>query len=136
MYQRIEIIGNLGKEPEMKFTPSGQSVTSFSVATTNQYKDKNGEAVKETTWFRVQVWGAQAENCHKYLAKGSKVFVAGRMVADKATGAPKIWTKGDGTSGASFEINAQEVKFLSSVEKTEQAAQPAAQLADEEPYPF
>ena len=133
MYQRVEILGNLGSDPTMKFTPSGQPVTSFSVATSNQYKDKSGQTVKETTWFRVVVWGAQAENCNKYLAKGSKVFVSGRLVADKETGGPKVWTKKDGASGASFEINAQEVKFLSSVEKSE--AHEAAPLADEE-YPF
>lgn len=131
MYQRIELIGNLGKDPEMKYTPSGQAVTSFSVATTNEYKNQAGEKVKETTWFRVQVWGKMAEVTNQYLKKGSKVFVIGRLTCDKETGGPKVWSKKDGTSGATFEVNASEVKFLSSAA---QAAAPAA--ADEEEYPF
>lgn len=132
MYQRIEIIGNLGKAPEMKYTPAGKEVTSFSVATSNSYKNASGEKVTETTWFRVTVWGAAADACNKYLAKGSKVFVAGRLMSDKATGGPKIYSKQDGSQGASFEINASEVKFLSSAQDAPQAAV----TADEDEVPF
>ena len=77
MYQKIEVIGRLGRKPEMKFTPTGQAVTSFSVATDNKYTNAAGEAVKETSWFRVQVWGKMAEACNTYLDKGSLVFVSG-----------------------------------------------------------
>jgi single-strand DNA-binding protein len=132
MFQRMEVIGRLGRDPEMKYTPSGQAITSFSVATDNQYTDKSGEKVKETTWFRVQVWGNMAEACNKYLTKGSMVYVAGRMVSDKATGAPKIWTKKDGSSGASFEINASEVKFLSTNKEGKQ--EEAAPVDEEMPF--
>jgi single stranded DNA-binding protein (ssb) len=111
MYQQITIVGNLGKDPEMKFTPAGKATTSFSVATSHQYT-QNGETVKETTWFRVQVWGNQAEACNKYLHKGSKVLVTGRLQADKATGGPRIWMNKNNEPKSSFEINASEVKFL------------------------
>ncbi len=113
MLQKLIIIGNLGGEPESRFTPSGQQVTSFSVATSNQYKNAQGETVKETTWFKVQAWGKLAEICKQYLNKGSKVYVEGRLTPDKTTGGPRIWTKQDGSSAASFDLNASEVKFLS-----------------------
>ena len=114
MYQSITIVGNVGKEPEMRYTPSGQAVTSFSVATNRQYTANNGEKVKETTWFRVSAWGKQAEICNQYVHKGSKVLVEGRLTVDPATGGPRIWSKQDGTAGASFEITANTVRFLSS----------------------
>ncbi len=132
MFQRMEVIGRLGRDPEMKYTPSGQAITSFSMATDNQYTDKSGEKVKETTWFRVQVWGNMAEACNKYLTKGSMVYVAGRMVADKETGAPKIWKKQDGSSGTSFEINASEVKFLST--NKHEGAQESAPVDEDAPF--
>ena len=114
MYHTIILVGNLGKDPEMRYTPSGQAVTSFNVATNRQYTGADGNVVKETTWFRVTVWGKQAETTSQYLKKGSKVLIEGRLVPDPATGGPKIWTRQDGTSGASFEINANTVRFLSS----------------------
>lgn len=114
MYHTIILVGNLGRDPEMRYTPSGQAVTSFNVATNRQYTGQDGNLVKETTWFRVTVWGKQAETTSQYLKKGSKVLIEGRLVPDPATGGPKIWTRQDGTSGASFEINANTVRFLSS----------------------
>ena len=114
MYHTIIIVGNVGKDPEMRYTPSGQAVTSFSVATNRQYTTGNGEQVKETIWFRVTTWGKQAEICNQYVKKGSKVLIEGRLTPDKATGGPRIWTKQDGSAGASFEVTAQTVRFLSS----------------------
>lgn len=113
MYQKIIIAGNLGKDPEMKYLPSGDPVCSFSVATNRKYTDKSGQKVEETTWFRVSVWGKQAETCNQYLKKGSKVLIEGRLQADKATGGPRLWTRQDGTAGTSFEITAESVRFLS-----------------------
>lgn len=130
MYQQITIVGNLGKDPEMKYTPSGKPVTSFNVATSHQYTNSNGESVKETTWFRVQVWGKQAEVCNQYLSKGSKVLVTGRLTADPATGGPRIWNKQDGTPQASFEINGDTVRFL------ETKSKPAAESAPDDDIPF
>lgn len=116
MYQSIIIIGYVGRDPEMRYTPSGQAVTSFSVATTNAYTSSNGENVKETSWFRVSVWGKLAEICSKYIKKGSLVAIEGRLTPDKSTGSPRIWTKQDGSAGTSFELNARTVKFLNRVE--------------------
>ena len=114
MFQTIILAGNLGKDPEMRYMPSGQAVTSFTVATNRQYTNNNGETVKETMWFRVSVWGKMAEVCNQYLKKGSKVLVEGRLTADSATGGPRIWNGQDGSPRASFEVNAQTVRFLSS----------------------
>ncbi len=114
MYQKITIIGNLGRDPEMRYLPSGQAVTNISVATNRRYTDSNGQKVDETTWFRVSVWGAQAESVNQYLQQGSKVLVEGRLRPDSDTGGPNIWTRNDGSPGANFEITAQNVLFLSS----------------------
>ena len=114
MYQKMVIAGNLGRDPEMRYTPSGQAVTNLNVATNRQYTSNSGEKVKETTWFRVSVWGKQAESCNQYLRKGSKVLVEGRMNQDPATGGPRVWTGQDGSPRASFEMTAQTVRFLSS----------------------
>ncbi|HXF86363.1 MAG TPA: single-stranded DNA-binding protein [Anaerolineales bacterium] len=114
MYHTLIIVGNVGKDPEMRYTPSGQAVTSFSVATNRQYTTGNGEQVKETIWFRVTTWGKQAEICNQYIKKGMKVLVEGRLTPDKTTGGPRVWTKQDGTVGASFEVTAGTVRFLSS----------------------
>lgn len=135
MYQNIQIIGHLGRKPEMRYTPSGQAVTNFSVATTNSYTSNSGEKVKETTWWRVQVWGNNAENCNKYLDKGSLVKVEGRMSIDKATGGPKIFSKSDGTSSAAFEIVANNVLFLSRLENS-QAESNELQPVEEKDFPF
>ena len=114
MYQKITIIGNLGRDPEMRYMPDGTAVTSFSVATNRRWNDRNtGQPVDETTWFRVSVWGRQAETANQYLNRGSKVLVEGRIVPDPSTGGPRIWTRNDGTAGASFEIRADAFRFLS-----------------------
>ncbi|MBT3321989.1 MAG: single-stranded DNA-binding protein [Anaerolineae bacterium] len=121
MYQKITIVGNLGRDPEMRYTPGGQAVTNLNIATNRQYTSNSGERVKETTWFRVSVWGKQAESCNQYLKSGSKVLVEGRMNQDKETGGPRIWTRNDGSAGASFEITAQTVRFLSSRQEDQAA---------------
>jgi single-strand DNA-binding protein len=141
MYHTVIIVGNVGKDPEMRYTPSGQAVTSFSVATNRQYTASSGEQVKETIWFRISAWGKQAEICNQYLRKGSKVLIEGRLTPDKATGGPRIWTKQDGSAGASFEVTASTVRFLSS--RNEAAEMPTAggemgmaELPPEDDIPF
>lgn len=114
MFHTIIIVGNLGRDPEMRYLPSGQAVTNFNVATSRQYTGQSGEQVKETIWFRISTWGKQAETCNQYLKKGSKVLVEGRLVADNATGGPRTYSRQDGTTGANFEVSAQTVRFLSS----------------------
>lgn len=127
MYAKLIIVGNLGKDPEMRYTPNGQAVTSFSVATSHKYTTSGGEQVTETTWFRVSAWGKLAEICNQYLKKGSKVLIEGRLTPDKSTGGPKVFNKQDGASGASYEVNASTVKFLSRSETQE-----AVSVAEEE----
>jgi len=114
MYHTLVLVGNVGRDPEMRFTPSGQAVTSFSVATNRQYTSNNGATVKETIWFRVTTWGKQAEICNQYVKKGSKVLVEGRLTPDGETGGPRVWKAQDGTPRASFEVTANTVRFLSS----------------------
>jgi single-strand DNA-binding protein len=114
MYHTLILVGNVGRDPEMRYTPSGQPVTSFSVATNRQYTSNNGEQVKETVWFRVTTWGKQAETCNQYVKKGSKVLVEGRLTPDAASGGPRIWTDQSGNPRASFEVTASTVRFLSS----------------------
>lgn len=111
MYHQISLVGNLGRDPEMRYTQSGTPVTTLSVATNRTYTS-NGETVKETVWFRVSVWGKQAETCNEYLKKGRSVLVVGRLNPDKETGGPRIWQDKDGNSRASFEITADNVRFL------------------------
>jgi len=114
MYHTIIIVGNLGRDPEMRYTPGGTAVTNFSVATSRQYTASDGTPVKETAWFRVSAWGKQAETCNQYLRKGSKVLVEGRLTPDSSSGGPRIWTRQDGSPAASFEVSASTVRFLSS----------------------
>ena len=120
MYQRIIIIGNLGRDPEMRYTPDGRSNTTFSVAESRKVDGKDN-----TTWFRVSVWNNQAELCNQYLKKGSKVLVEGRLNPDKNTGAPKVFQKKDGSWGASYDVYADTVRFLSSRGESEQVDEAA-----------
>ena len=126
MYQNLIIVGNLGRDPEMRYTPSGSAVTNFSVATSRKYTGSDGTLVEETTWFRVAAWGKQAETCNQFLHKGNKVLVEGRLAVDSTTGGPRIWTRQDGTPAASFEINASNVRFLSSKGEGGHAEDPEA----------
>ena len=113
-FHTIIIVGNLGRDPEMRYAPNGNAVTSMSVASNRTYNDSNGERVKETTWVRVSVWGKQAESVNTYLKKGSSVLVEGELRPDKETGNPRTFTRSDGTTGASYEVTARTVRFLSS----------------------
>lgn len=113
MYQKIIIVGNLGRDPEMRYMPDGTAVTSFSVATNRRWTDRaSGQPVDETTWFRVSVWGRQAETANQYLSRGRKVLIEGVLVPDRATGGPKLFTRQDGTVGSSFEVRADSIRFL------------------------
>ncbi|UCG23000.1 MAG: single-stranded DNA-binding protein [Chloroflexota bacterium] len=113
MYQKVIIIGNLGGDPEMRYMPNGTAVTNFSVATNRRWTDSaTGEPRDETVWFRVSVWGRQAETANEYLSKGRQVLVEGRMRPDPDSGGPRIWTGQDGTVRASYEINADSFRFM------------------------
>ena len=112
MYQKVIIIGNLGADPEMRYTPNGDAVTSFNVATNRKWTGRDGQPGEETCWFRVSVWGKQAEACNQYLAKGRQVLVEGNLTPDRETGRPRIWTSSDGQPGTSYELRAFTVRFL------------------------
>ena len=107
MYQHTVIVGRLGRDPEMRYTPSGIPVTSFSVAVSRKWKGQDGELHEKTTWFRVTAWRRLAELCNQYLSKGRMVLIEGEVDAT-------AWTGQDGEPRATLEITAQNVRFLSS----------------------
>ena len=99
------IIGNLGRDPEMRYTPSGQAVTQFTVAVNRNYKDAQGERQEETEWFRVVAWGQQAEFSAEYLRKGAKVFIEGRIQT-------RQWEGQDGQKRYTTELVANTIQNL------------------------
>ena len=105
MYSRTIVIGHLGKDPEMRYTPSGVPVTSFNVATTRKWSDANGNPQEKTTWFRVTCWRKLAEQAAQYLTKGRLVLVEGDVEAS-------AWTDKEGNPRASLELTATTVRFL------------------------
>lgn len=138
MYQSITIVGRLGRDPEMRYLPSGDPVTTFSVATDRVWTDRSGQRQRETAWFRVTVFGKSAETANQHLSKGKMVLVEGRLAVDPKTGGPRIYTRQDGTVAASFEIVANTVRFLSPREEgiagTEEP--PEIHAESEEDMPF
>ena len=106
-FNKILLVGNLGRDPELSYTPQGTAVCKFSVATNERRRDKAGEQQDITTWFRVTVWGKQAENVSRYLSKGRKVFVEGRLHVEE-------WTDREGKARQSLEVNASDVQFIDS----------------------
>lgn len=133
-YQQLTIVGNLGRDPELRYTPNGSAVCSFSVAVNESYVRSTGEKVDNTIWFRIAAWGKMGEACSKYLAKGRPVLVVGRLNGDPATGGPKIYQRNDGNPGASFELNAATVKFLGG--KSADAGDDANPASDADDIPF
>jgi single-strand DNA-binding protein len=108
MLNKIMLIGNLGRDPEVRSTPSGQAVTTFSVATSRKWKNRDGQQQDETEWYNVETWGRLAEICGQYLQKGSKVYIEGR-------GKTESWDDRDtGQKRYKFKVVAQEMKMLDS----------------------
>jgi single-strand DNA-binding protein len=105
MYQKTIVVGHLGRDPEMRYTPSGVPVTSFSVATTRKWSSANGEQQEKTTWFRVTCWRKLAELTAQYLKKGRLVLVEGDVDAS-------AFTDREGNARASLELTATNIKFL------------------------
>jgi single-strand DNA-binding protein len=105
MYQRTVVVGHLGRDPEMRYLPSGTPVTNFSIATSRRWTDAEGQQQEKTTWFRVAVFGKQAESCNQYLSKGRLVLVEGEVEAN-------AWTDRNGECRASLELRAFRVRFL------------------------
>jgi len=102
---KIIVIGNLGRDPEMRYLPSGQSVTSFSVASSRRYTTSSGEQREETEWFNVSAWGRLAELCNQYLTKGRQVYIEGRLSSRSYEGR-------DGQTRFSNDIRLTDVQFL------------------------
>jgi single-strand DNA-binding protein len=107
MFQQITLVGNLGRDPEMKYTPSGVPVTHFSVATSKRFQGQDGQWQDKTIWFRVTTWRKTAETASQYLTKGSKVLIVGELEE------PRTWVDKDGNTQVSLEVTAQTIRFLS-----------------------
>lgn len=106
MYNKMMAIGNVGRDPEMRYTPNGNAMTSFSIATNRSYTTRDGERRQETEWFTVTAWNRLAETCNQYVVKGMLVYVEGRLKSDS-------WVAPDGQTRFRNEIFANEVRFLS-----------------------
>ena len=132
-FNKITFVGHLGNDPEMRYTASGQPVTSFNVASNDQYTNDKGETVKITTWFRCTSWGKAAETFSQYLQKGSKVLVEGKLRPDPKTGRPEIWTRQDGSAAADYNVTIKELYFLDS-KNGAQNEPAAASVEDECPF--
>jgi single-strand DNA-binding protein len=112
MINKVLLIGNLGSDPDVRYTQAGTAVCSISLATTEKIKAKDGTWNDQTEWHRCVVWGKLAENCEKYLQKGSKIYMEGRLQTRK-------WTDQNGTEKYTTEIIAREIKFLSGFRQQE-----------------
>ncbi len=106
-FNKIIIVGNLGRDPELKYTPQGQQVCEFSMATNEKRKTNTGELKEESTWFNVTFWGRQAEIASQYLAKGRQVYVEGRLRA-------REWTDKDGRQRTNLEVFGTELRLIGS----------------------
>jgi single-strand DNA-binding protein len=100
------LVGNLGRDPELRYTANGQPVCTFSLATTENWVSREGKREERTEWHRIVVWGKPAENCANYLAKGRQVYIEGRIQTNE-------WEDKEGQKRKTTEINAQTVQFLS-----------------------
>jgi single-strand DNA-binding protein len=123
---KVILVGNLGSDPEMRYTPSGKAVTSFRMATNRRYTTSAGESKEETDWFRVSVWGKQAEQVNQFLSKGRQVYVEGRFHA-------RNWEGQDGQMRTSLEVTADRVLFLG---KQAPASLPEEGEVEPEDLPF
>lgn len=104
-FNKITIVGYLGRDPEIRYLTDGTAVCNFSVATTEKRKDRSGEMQESTIWFRINVWGKQADAANQYLAKGRQVYVEGRLSQQE-------YTDRDGNKRTSLEVRATDVQFL------------------------
>ncbi|MBK6751516.1 MAG: single-stranded DNA-binding protein [Acidobacteria bacterium] len=106
-FNKIILVGNLGRDPELRYTPQGDAVCSFTIATNERKKDKSGEFQDVTTWFKVTLWRNQAENAAKYLSKGRQVYIEGRLGVEE-------WTDRDGKERYTLAVTATDMQFIGS----------------------
>jgi single-strand DNA-binding protein len=115
-FNKIILVGNLGRDPELRYTPQGTPVCSFTVATNEKRKDRAGETQDVTTWFRVTLWGRQAETASQYLTKGRPIYVEGRIRLEE-------WTDRDGKQRYTLEVHATDMQFIGGGRADEQGIQ-------------
>ncbi|HEX8071397.1 MAG TPA: single-stranded DNA-binding protein [Pyrinomonadaceae bacterium] len=104
-FNKIILVGNLGRDPELRYTPQGTPVCSFTMATNERRKDRAGESQDVTTWFKVTLWGRQAETASQYLTKGRPVYIEGRLRLEE-------WTDRDGRQRQTLEVHATDMQFI------------------------
>lgn len=130
-FNRVILVGNLTRDPELRYTPSGQAVCNLGLAINREFKDKQDQKQKDTTFLRVTVWGKQGESCGTYLKKGRPVLVEGRLQSSN-------WEDKDGKKMSSVEVVAERVQFLggrdNGGQRNDQASQPEG--GDEDGIPF
>jgi len=122
-FNKIILVGNLGRDPELRYTPQGTPVCSFSLATNERRKDRNtGENNDITTWFRVTLWGRQAETASQYLTRGRPVYIEGRLRVEE-------WTDRDGKPRHTLEVHATDMQFIGGGRSDDAVAPPAKAAA-------
>ena len=133
---KVMVIGHLGKDPEMRFTPSGRPVTTFSVAVSRSWNTADGERRSETEWFNIVAWGNLAEICNQYLHKGQQVYIEGRLQT-------RNWEDKEGKKHTSVEVVANEMLMLgdrreasSSSQESEENEDQSEPMVDEDEFPF
>lgn len=104
-FNKVIIVGHLGRDPELRYTPQGSAVCNFSMATTDKRRDKSGEFQEVTTWFKVTLWEKKAEVAAKYLTKGTQVYIEGRLRVEE-------WTDRDGKNRSTLEVQGTDMQFL------------------------
>jgi single-strand DNA-binding protein len=124
---KVMIIGRLGRDPEMRYTPSGRPVTTFSIATSRTWNTSEGERRTETEWFNVVAWGSLAEICKQYLIKGQQVYIEGRLQT-------RHWDDNEGVKHTSTEVVANEMIMLG--ERREGTNGPDYEVDEEDEFPF
>ena len=136
-FNKIILVGNLGRDPELRYTPQGTPVCSFTLATNERRKDKAGEMQDVTTWFRVTLWGRQAETASQYLTKGRPVYVEGRLRVEE-------WTDRDGKARHTLEVHATDMQFIGGSRNEEgsvprgapEPGLPPSETAEDDDIPF
>jgi single-strand DNA-binding protein len=126
---KVMIIGNLGRDPEMRYTPSGRPVTTFSVATSRSWNTSEGEKKIETEWFNVVAWSSLAEICKQHLSKGQQVYIEGRLQT-------RHWDDAEGNKHTSVEIVANEMIILGERRDTSESTASEAETVEEDEFPF
>jgi single-strand DNA-binding protein len=123
---KVMLLGRLGQEPELKYTPSGSAVCNFSLATTESWSDKSGQKQERTEWHRIVVWGKLGELCNQYLSKGRQAFVEGTLQT-------RSWEGKDGQKRYTTEINAKNVQFIGGQASTGKSENQAPGMNQERP---